>query len=102
MGIMEILLIGAILVIIVLSINISYKKHCIDDLEISKSRLAKKQVAEILDLLHILRRILVNYTQHSTRDTQLRRFIDENEEKYMKIYQTKQKELNIPASKHNV
>ncbi len=97
MLIITILLVVAILILLG---NISYKNHCIEDLEISKSRLTKKQAAEILDLLHILRRILANYTQHSTRDTQLRRFIDENEEKYLEIYQTKQKELNTAPNEN--
>lgn len=84
-----------LLLIVSISINILlfesriYKNNVIDDLEISKSRLMKRQACEMLDLLGKVRKILVDYTEHATRDTQLRRFIDENEERYKEIVKPK-------------
>ena len=99
---MIVLLIISISINAVLLVNLNYRGHVIDDLEISKGRLVRRQAAEILDLLGKLRRILGNYTEHATRDTQIRNFIEENEEKYSAIIRQKNKELNIVSANSNV
>lgn len=95
------LLIVSISINILLFGSLIYKNNVIDDLKISKSRLMKRQACEILDLLGKVRRILVNYTEHATRDTQLRYFIDESEEKYEEIIRQKNKELNTNPADRN-
>lgn len=102
MWVLILLFIASASINILLFGNIIYKNNVIDDLEISKSRLAKRQACEILDLLGKIRRILVDYTEHATRDTQLRRFIDENEERYEEVVRQKNKELNILPADRNV
>lgn len=89
MWILILLLIVSISINILLFESLIYKNNVIDDLEISKSRLMKRQACEMLDLLGKVRKILVDYTEHATRDTQLRRFIDENEERYKEIVKPK-------------
>ena len=102
MWMMIVLLIISISINAVLLVSLNYRSHVIDDLEISKGRMVRRQAAEILDLLSKLRRILGNYTEHATRDTQIRNFIEENEEKYSAIVRQKNKELNIVSANSNV
>ena len=49
---MWIITILLVIVIMILASNISYKNHCIEDLELSKSRMLKRKQSEILEILY--------------------------------------------------
>lgn len=93
MWVMGSLLAVAIIVIILMAIHISYKKHCIDDLE---SRLSNTEYRHKKETLNMLEQIKsYQKCDPAWRDTFEKRFLNENIEKL-------KKELNINCSKDNV
>ena len=77
---MWIIIVLLVIAIAILLVKLSYKNYCIDDLEMSKSRLRRMQVEENLLLLTELKGYM-NY-ERASRDTLLRNAINENIEKY--------------------
>lgn len=71
-----------IIAIAILLVDLSYKNHCIDDLEIRISRMRKLQLSEILDLLFKLQEIQNDSYEKASKDTLMRNMINENIEKY--------------------
>lgn len=71
-----------IIAIAILLVDLSYKNHCIDDLEIRISRMRKLQLSEILDLLFKLQEIQNDSYEKASKDTLMRNAINENIEKY--------------------
>lgn len=71
-----------IIAIAILLVDLSYKNHCIDDLETRVSRMRKLQSSEILDLLFKLQEIQNGDYGRASRDTLMRNAINENIEKY--------------------
>ena len=77
------IIIGLLIVAIaILLVDLSYKNHCIDDLETRVSRMRKLQSSEILDLLFKLQEIQNGDYGRASRDTLMRNAINENIEKY--------------------
>ena len=79
---MWIIIVLLIVAIAILLVDLSYKNHCIDDLEIRISRMRKLQSSEILDLLFKLQEIQNGDYGRAPRDTLMRNAINENIEKY--------------------
>ena len=77
---MWIIIVLLVIAIAILLVKLSYKNYCIDDLEMSKSRLRRMQVEENLLLLTELKSYM-NY-ERASRDTLMRNAINENIEKY--------------------
>ncbi len=71
-----------IIAIAILLVDLNYKNHCIDDLEIRISRMRKLQLSEILDLLFKLQEIQNDSYGKASKDTLMRNAINENIEKY--------------------
>ena len=71
-----------IIAIAILLVDLSYKNHCIDDLETRVSRMRKLQSSEILDLLFKLQEIQNGDYGRASRDTLMRNAINENIAKY--------------------
>lgn len=71
-----------IIAIAILLIDLSYKNYCIEDLEISKSRLRRMQVEENLLLLTELKGYMNDDYERASRDTLMRNAINENIAKY--------------------
>ena len=71
-----------IIAIAILLVDLNYKNHCIDDLEIRISRMRKLQSSEILDLLFKLQEIQNDSYEKASKDTLMRNMINENIEKY--------------------
>lgn len=71
-----------IIAIAILLVDLNYKNHCIDDLEIRISRMRKLQSSEILDLLFKLQEIQNDSYEKASKDTLMRNAINENIEKY--------------------
>ena len=77
------IIIGLLIVAIaILLVDLSYKNHCIDDLETRVSRMRKLQSSEILDLLFKLQEIQNDSYEKAFKDTLMRNMINENIEKY--------------------
>ena len=70
-----------IILLIVFLFIIIYKTSIINELEIRNNRLRKLQIAEILDLLYQIQDTQ-NFEDSASRDTQIRRIVTENIEKY--------------------
>lgn len=79
---MWIIIVLLIVAIAILLVDLSYKNHCIDDLEIRISRMRKLQSSEILDLLFKLQEIQNDSYEKASKDTLMRNMINENIEKY--------------------
>lgn len=79
---MWIIIVLLIVAIAILLVDLSYKNHCIDDLETRVSRMRKLQSSEILDLLFKLQEIQNGDYGRASRDTLMRNAINENIEKY--------------------
>ena len=79
---MWIIIVLLIVAIAILLVDLSYKNHCIDDLETRVSRMRKLQSSEILDLLFKLQEIQNGDYGRTSRDTLMRNAINENIEKY--------------------
>ena len=77
---MWIIIVLLVIAIAILLVKLSYKNYCLDDLEMSKSRLRRMQVEENLLLLTELKSYM-NY-ERASRDTLMRNAINENIEKY--------------------
>ena len=79
---MWIIIVLLIVAIAILLVDLSYKNHCIDDLETRVSRMRKLQSSEILDLLFKLQEIQNGDYGRASRDTLMRNAINENIAKY--------------------
>ena len=79
---MWIIIVLLIVAIAILLVDLSYKNHCIDDLETRVSRMRKLQSSEILDLLFKLQEIHNDSYEKASKDTLMRNMINENIEKY--------------------
>lgn len=85
MWVIVILLISAILV---LAEELNYKNHCIEDLELSKSRMLKRKQGEILEILYHIQE-LTDFRKSYSRET-------------VREYVNKKIELNTNATNENV
>ena len=79
---MWIIIVLLVIAIAILLVDLNYKNHCIDDLEIRISRIRKLQSSEILDLLFKLQKIQNDSYEKASKDTLMRNMINENIEKY--------------------
>ncbi len=79
---MWIIIVLLVIAIAILLVDLNYKNHCIDDLEIRISRMRKLQSSEILDLLFKLQEIQNDSYEKASKDTLMRNMINENIEKY--------------------
>ena len=106
------LLVTAIIIIVILVSQLSYKNHCIEDLE---NRLSKEAGRKNKNFIEILKR-LKEYQEYTPamRDTLTRRLIDEAIEEYsnensefetlleLACEEYTKKELNTSATNENV
>jgi hypothetical protein len=60
--------------------NLSYKKHCIEDLEANIKRIKRRKNEEFMDILYKLKEYQ-NF-EPAGKDTHTRRLIEESIEKY--------------------
>lgn len=74
--------------IVILAMQLNYKNHCIDDLEISKSRMLKRKQGEILEILYRIQE-LTDYRKSYSKET-------------VREYVNKKIELNTNATNENV
>lgn len=72
----------------ILEVQLNYKNHCIDDLEISKSRMLKRKQGEILEILYHIQE-LTDYRKSYSQET-------------IREYVNKKIELNTTATNENV
>lgn len=79
---MWIIIVLLVIAIAILLVDLNYKNHCIDDLEIRISKMRKLQSSEILDLLFKLQEIQNDSYEKASKDTLMRNMINENIEKY--------------------
>ena len=79
---MWIIIVLLVIAIAILLVDLSYKNYCIDDLEVSKSRLRRMQIEENLLLLTELKGYMNDDYERASRDTLMRNAINENIEKY--------------------
>lgn len=77
-----------ILAILILEVQLDYKNHCIEDLEISKSRMLKRKQGEILEILYHIQE-LTDFRKSYSRET-------------VREYVNKKIELNTTATNENV
>ncbi len=88
MGVFIVLLMCSILLNIVMLATLDYKNHCIDDLEISKSRLNTRKQCEILEILYHIQE-LTDFRKSYSRET-------------VREYVNKKIELNTQSTNENV
>lgn len=74
------LLIFCVILIVAMLITIDYQNHCIDDLEKSIKRIKRRKNEEFVGILNHIKNCQ-NYGP-ATRDTQVRRVINEAIERY--------------------
>lgn len=112
MEVLSILLVIAIVIIIVLFSQLSYKNHCIEDLENRLSKESERKNKNFVDILNKLKEYQ-NF-ESASRDTCTRRLINQALQEYSntnsmfdrvlkeacKIYA--KKELNISTTNENV
>lgn len=79
---MWIIIVLLVIAIAILLVKLSYKNYCIDDLEISKSRLRRMQIEENLALLTELKSYMNDNCERVSRDIFMREVINKNIEKY--------------------
>ena len=72
----------------ILAVQLNYKNHCIDDLEISKSRMLKRKQGEILEILYRIQE-LTDYRKSYSKET-------------IREYVNKKIELNTQPTNKNV
>ena len=79
---MWIIIVLLVIAIAILLVKLSYKNYCIDDLEVSKSRLRRMQIEENLLLLTELKGYMNDDYERASRDIFMREVINKNIEKY--------------------
>ena len=72
----------------ILAVQLNYKNHCIDDLEISKNRMLKRKQGEILEILYHIQE-LTDFRKSYSRET-------------VREYVNKKIELNTQSANENV
>ena len=87
MGIMVLLMCSMILNFAMI-MTLGYKNHCIDDLELSKSRMLKRKQGEILEILY-RNQELTDYRKSYSKET-------------VREYVNKKIELNTQSANKNV
>lgn len=88
MRIIVCLLICSIVCDFVILMNLNYKNHCIEDLELSKSRMLRRKQGEILEILYHIQE-LTDYRKTYSKEA-VREYVD------------KKIELNTTATNENV
>lgn len=81
-------IIGFIAVIAILLLNLNYKNHCIEDLEISKARMLGRKQGEILEILYHIQE-LTDFRKTYSKET-------------IREYVNKKIELNTNDTNENV
>lgn len=85
---MVIIIMWLICAIGILAVQLNYKNHCIEDLEISKSRMLKRKQGEILEILYHIQE-LTDYRKSYSQET-------------IREYVNKKIELNTQSANENV